>query len=58
MAYTYFSMEDLAVHMVVRRVFPSLNTSTIDVRRESKVSITRWANLHTVAVGQRHREVN
>jgi hypothetical protein len=58
MAYTYLSLEDLAVDMVVRVVFPSLNTSTINVRWKPKVFITRWTDLDTVTIGERDREIN
>jgi hypothetical protein len=44
--------------MVVRAVLPSLNSSTIDVRRKPKVFISRWADLDTVTVTERDREIN
>jgi hypothetical protein len=58
MAYTYLSLEDLSVDMVVRIVFPSLNTSTINVRWKPKVLITRGTDLNTVTISEWDREIN
>jgi hypothetical protein len=58
MAYTYLSLEDLSVDMVVRIVFPSLNTSTINVRWKPKVRIARWTDLNTVTISEWDREIN
>jgi hypothetical protein len=54
----YLSFEDLAVDMVISGVLPSLDSSAIDVRRKCKQFVARWADLNTVTVGQRNREIN
>lgn len=52
------SLENFAVHMVVSRILPSLNSSAINVRGKSKMSISGWPDLDTVTVGQWNRQVN
>ena len=55
---SYLSLKDLAVHMIVSAVLPSLNSSTIDMRRKGKLLIARWTDLNTVTVAERDREIN
>lgn len=44
--------------MVVGAILPSFNSSTVDVRGKRKFLIPRWADLDTVTIGERHREIN
>ena len=54
----YLSLKNLAIDMVVRVVLPSLNSSTINMRRKPKELITRGSDLDTVTVTERDREIN
>jgi hypothetical protein len=44
--------------VVVRLVFPALHASTIDVRRESELFVTRRSDLDSIAVRERGCEVD
>lgn len=54
----YLSLEDLSIDMIIGAVLPSLNSSAIDMRRKSKVFVSRRADLHTITVTQRDRQIN
>jgi hypothetical protein len=55
---THSALEDVAIHMVVRLVFPTLHAAAIDVRRKSELLVARWSDLDSIAVRERCCEVD